>query len=219
MIKGKVLHVGEGGVVANPKATRLDSKVPRCTAGAGRRPSRDTARTLRRARRPMPTRSSPRGARSRGGRCAASASAAPAPRRPRVCRTCSSASSVNWPSPTYARIRPAVVGRDARVRQRPARRAALERAVGVLLAQGAAEDRRGGDLDVRQERLRPVAAVEEDALVVVVAVVVVPVDERARRSDASCIAYIVSTPVTSTSHALGMSFSLIMLMIVQKLKP
>jgi hypothetical protein len=37
--------------------------------------------------------------------------------------------------------------------------------------------------------------------------------------DASCSAYIVSTPVTSTSQALGRKFSLIMLIEVQTLQP
>ena len=70
------------------------------------------------------------------------------------------------------------------------------------------------------ERLGPVAAVEQDALVVVAAVVVVPVDQRAGRAATRAdSAYIESTPVTSTSHALGMSFSLIMLMHVQTLQP
>jgi hypothetical protein len=37
--------------------------------------------------------------------------------------------------------------------------------------------------------------------------------------EASCNACIATVPATSTSHALGMSFSLIMLMIVQQFTP
>ena len=61
--------------------------------------------------------------------------------------------------------------------KRPRRRPAFERSVGVFHAERAAEDRRRGDADVGQEALRPVAAVKQRALVVVVAVVVVPIDE------------------------------------------
>jgi len=74
----------------------------------------------------------------------------------------------------------AIVGGDATERDRPAGCAAGKRAPGVLLTERGAEDRRRADLDVRQKRLRPVPAVEEHALVRVVAVVVVPVDERTR---------------------------------------
>lgn len=51
-------------------------------------------------------------------------------------------------------------GGDATVGQRAGGRATVERAVGVLHAENAAEDWRGGNLDVGQEGFRPVAAVE-----------------------------------------------------------
>ena len=74
------------------------------------------------------------------------------------------------------------VGRsDATVGQRPRGRTAVQRPVGVLLTGGRTNDGRGGDLDVGQEGFSPVAAVEEDALVVVVRVIVVPVHQRRRR--------------------------------------
>ena len=61
-------------------------------------------------------------------------------------------------------------GGDAAVSQRTGRRAPIERAIGILHAENTAEDRRVSDLDVRQKALGPIAAVEEDALVVVVRV-------------------------------------------------
>ena len=73
----------------------------------------------------------------------------------------------------------AIVGRYPAKRHRAARRTARQRPIGVLFAQGCAQDRCGGDGDVGQEGLGPVAAVEEHALLRIVAVVVVPVDESA----------------------------------------
>ena len=73
-----------------------------------------------------------------------------------------------------------IVGRNTPESDRPLRRTTGEGAIRVLLAERRAQDRSRGDGDIRQERLCPVAAVEEDALVRVVAVIVVPIDERAR---------------------------------------
>ncbi len=55
---------------------------------------------------------------------------------------------------------------------------------------------------------------EQDALVRVLLVVVVPVEQTLGVPLASCRRYMASRPVTSTSQALGSSVSLIMLIIV-----
>src|SRR5579875_1549875 len=57
--------------------------------------------------------------------------------------------------------------------------ASFERADCVLFSEHGAENGRGGDANVWQEVLCPVSAMEEDAAVRVVAVVVVPVYQRA----------------------------------------
>src|SRR5215472_16110457 len=69
-------------------------------------------------------------------------------------------------------------GRDAAKSQWPGGRAAFQRAVGVFYANYAAEDRGIGDFNVWQETLGPVAAMEQNAFVIIVRVVVVPVHER-----------------------------------------
>ena len=73
-------------------------------------------------------------------------------------------------------------GGNATKGQRPGGRAAIQRAVGVFDAENAAENRRVGDLDVGQKRFRPVAAMEQHALVVVVRIIVVPIHERGGRA-------------------------------------
>ena len=50
--------------------------------------------------------------------------------------------------------------RDATKRQWPGGRATIQRAISILDTDDAAENRRGGDFDVRQKGFRPVAAME-----------------------------------------------------------
>lgn len=71
-----------------------------------------------------------------------------------------------------------IVGGDAAEGDGASGCAAGEGSYCVGLAEYGAEDGSGADADVGQEVFGPVAAVEEDALVGIVAVVVVPVDER-----------------------------------------
>src|SRR5262245_21796902 len=85
---------------------------------------------------------------------------------------------------SFANVSPyaalSIVCRDSAEGDRPLRRAARERAVRILLAEGRAEDGSGRDRDVRQKRFGPIAAVDEHALVGIVAVIVVPVHKGTR---------------------------------------
>ena len=112
-----------------------------------------------------------------------------------------------------------VGGGHAAIGERPGGRAAFQRAIGVLHAERAAENRRVGDLDVGQKTLRPVAAVEQDALVVVVRVVVVPVHERGGRAGGEL--HGVHREHAGHVHfaGAGHELSLIMLISVQTLQP
>jgi len=67
--------------------------------------------------------------------------------------------------------------------------------------------------------LRQVAAMEAHRLVRVAAIVVVPVQQRARRPEASVSAYMAIAPQTSTSQALGAFALLSMLITVQGTTP
>ena len=163
------------------------------------------------------TRSSPRGARTHSGRCARAAAAILGSRRQPVCHRCRAASAVMRPSPTYAmHLAASIVRGDACKGDRPRRGLAVERPPAV--------DESGrwvlAEFEIGDERLRPVAAMEEHALVRVVAVVVVPVGKGAcagprptggRTSRPS--------PVASASHAAGRRLLVIMLMMVQALNP
>ena len=110
----------------------------------GTRPSRDTARRLRREWPQTPRRSSPRDARTRCGRCNRSSVCRPgtsttARRAERVQRVVGEAALAD-----VGAMRPfTVVGADAREghRRRPGVRP-VDRAVGVLLAERRAQDRR-----------------------------------------------------------------------------
>ncbi len=68
----------------------------------------------------------------------------------------------------------------ARVRHRPRQRGAVERPAGAPLIHHRPQNQRRAHLRLRQEALGPVPAVEQCALVVLVAVVVVPVHQRTR---------------------------------------
>src|ERR1700679_1799147 len=83
----------------------------------------------------------------------------------------------------------AVVGTDAAKCDRAGWGAARKRADGILFSKDRSENGRGADPDIRQEVLCPVAAVEEDALFRVLAVVVIPIDEGTGplRSKLQCI--------------------------------
>ncbi len=60
---------------------------------------------------------------------------------------------------------------------------------------------------------------EQYAFAIVIGIVVIPVNQGAGVPEASCMAYMLSVPVTSTSQALGSMFSLIILMLVHTLQP
>ena len=71
-------------------------------------------------------------------------------------------------------------GGNAAEREGSRRRASSEGAIRVLFSDNRAQDRRGGDFDVRQKCFRPIAAMEQHAFVVVVGIVIVPIHQRTR---------------------------------------
>src|SRR5215469_4498962 len=76
----------------------------------------------------------------------------------------------------YAAI--GIGSRDAAKGQWAGGRAAFQSPIGIFHAKCAAEDGRVRDFNVGQETLGPVAAVEQDAFVIIVRVVIVPVYKR-----------------------------------------
>jgi hypothetical protein len=113
----------------------------------------------------------------------------------------------------------AIVGREARETHRTRLHAAHARSVSVLAAHRAGDDLLEVHAAFLEEVLGEIAAMEADGLVRVFAVIVVPIEQGAGCSDASCSACMPTTPQISTSQALDMRFSLIMLITVQGTTP
>ena len=126
---------------------------------------------------------------------------------------------MNWPCRHTLASPRTVVGGEPRKTHRRRPSLCPPGAKSVVFADSARNDRLEIHPNILEEMLRQIAAVEADGFVRIFAVIVVPVQQRAGRSDASANAYMLTVPQMSTSQALGIRSLLIMLIIVQGTTP